>query len=145
VVASKASWIRKIEILKAATDPEAQLRTIASRFNVSSGTVWNTLNEFTSVYQLTEAESDFPRKLLKLYNINLPEEGGSDKLDESDIRNLRHYVERARKREVGDEELDSIPKDFNSEHRSQGLGMSYGQPQGQTPDKNFDKTNSLLG
>lgn len=138
MVANASSWIRKIEILKAATDPEAQLRTIASRFNVSSGTVWNTLNEFTSIYQLTEEESDFPRKLLKMYNINLPEEGGSDKLDESDIRNLRHYVERARKREVGDEELDSIPKDFNTV-RSGQPGMSYGQPT-QTPDKNFDKT-----
>ena len=52
--AQAASWQRKIEILKAATDQDVNLREIASRFNVSKATVWNTLNDFTSAYQLTE-------------------------------------------------------------------------------------------
>ena len=135
----EANWQRKIEILKAVSDGTSNLKDIASRFNVSRGTIHNTLNEFTTTYQLTEDETDFPRKLLKLYNINIPEEGGGDKLDTTDVRNLRAYVERARKRDGLEDEIDSIPGDFTSQGRGDP-SMSYGQPQGQTSDKNFDKT-----
>lgn len=142
--ATEASWLRKIEILKAACDPEMSLQEIASRFNVSKGTAWNTIHEFTTTYQLTEDESDFPRKLLKLYNVNIPKEGGGDPLNQSDVRNLRHLVEKARKREVGDDEVDALPTDFSNDpsnvYRSQQIGMSgYGIPD-PNASKNFDKT-----
>ncbi|MGC1131501.1 MAG: helix-turn-helix domain-containing protein [Nitrososphaeraceae archaeon] len=48
------NWQRRVEILKAATDTGTSLSQIASRFNVSKGTVWKTVNDFTTTYQLTE-------------------------------------------------------------------------------------------
>lgn len=134
------NWQRKIEILKViASEPETPLHAVGSRFNVSKGTVYNTLNQFTTTYQLTEDESDFPRKLLKLYNINIPAEGGGDTLNDTDVRNLRHHVERARKREGLEDEIDSIPSDFSSQYRGEPH-MSFGQQAGGPADKNFDKT-----
>lgn len=135
----EANWTRKVEILKACADGTSNLKDIASRFNVSRGTIHNTLNEFTTTYQLTEEETDFPRKLLKLYNINIPDEGGGDKLDVTDVRNLRTYVERARKRDGLEDEIDSIPGDFSQQGRGDPQ-MSYSQPQQGPSDKNFDKT-----
>ena len=133
------NWVRKVEILKAiASEPETSLVQIGQRFNVSKGTIYNTLNQFTTTYQLTEDESDFPRKLLKLYNVNIPDEGGGDKLDRTDVQNLRHHVERARKREGLEDEIDSLPTDFSNQYRGEPT-MSYSQQQGPS-DKNFDKT-----
>ena len=46
----EANWQRKAEILKAFTDPKTTLEEVGHRFNISKGTVWNTLNEFTTAY-----------------------------------------------------------------------------------------------
>jgi hypothetical protein len=40
----EANWQRKAEILKAFTDPKTTLEEVGHRFNISKGTVWNTLN-----------------------------------------------------------------------------------------------------
>lgn len=132
----EANWSRKTEILKALTEPESNMREIASRFNVSRGTIYNTLNEFTNIFRLTEEESDFPRKLLKYYTVELPE--GVEPINQSDIRALRHFVERAKKKEMDESDMDAIPGDFtnsnDNNYHAQSIGMSSGTPGGERFD-----------
>jgi hypothetical protein len=119
----EANWARKNEILKALAEPESRMPEIAGRFNISRGTVYHTLNEFTNVFRLTEEENDFPRKLLRYFSINLPED--AEPLNESDIRSLRHFVEKAKKKEMMEDEMDSIPSDYNNTNTNNGNDNSY--------------------
>ena len=134
----EANWTRKVELLKACSDADANLREIAGRFNVSRGTVYYTLNEFTNIYRLTEEESDFPRKLLKYYNINLDE--GVQQLAETDIRSLRHYVDKAKKKEMGEDEMDSLPRDYSNNTNNNYHATSIGMSAGSTEQQRFDVT-----
>jgi hypothetical protein len=54
---------------------------------VSKGTISHTVNEFANLFMLTENEKDFPRKLLKLYSAELPED--VTPLNIEDIKLLR--------------------------------------------------------
>ena len=65
-------------------------------------------------------ESDFPRKLLKFYNVGLPD--GVTPLDADDIRMLRRHVERVRRREVSEDEIETFPSDDNAyQHSAQTI------------------------
>jgi hypothetical protein len=118
VVTQEASAIRTVVILKAATNPDISYREIDTQLNVSKDTISHVINQFSSVYQLTEAESDFPRKLLRFYNVNLPQD--IDHLNESDVRLLRRHVERVRRGTATEDEMENLPGDDNPYlHRSQ--------------------------
>jgi hypothetical protein len=57
----EANWTRKVEILKAATNPEVTL-SIGRQMDISKGTISHTVNEFANLYMLTENEKDFQER-----------------------------------------------------------------------------------
>jgi DNA-binding IclR family transcriptional regulator len=65
----EANWTRKVEILKAATNPEVTLSEISRQMDISKGTISHTVNEFANLYMLTKNEKDFPRKILRIYRL----------------------------------------------------------------------------
>lgn len=58
----EANWTRKVEILKAATNPEVALSEIGRQMDISKGTISHTVNEFANLYTLTENEKDFQER-----------------------------------------------------------------------------------
>jgi hypothetical protein len=91
--------------------------------DIGKSTISNTVNEFANCYMLTENEKDFPRKLLSLYTAELDE--GVTPLDINDIKLLRRHVERIRRRDISEDEIEDLPgmgqQDNAYEHHSQTI------------------------
>ena len=111
--------------------------------DIGKSTISHTVNEFANFYILTENEKDFPRKLLALYSAELDE--GVTPLDLNDIKLLRRHVERIRRRDISEDEIEDLPgmgqQDNAYEHHSQNINSNMSQPQSNwQAGKNFDTT-----
>jgi len=73
----------KIQILKTASEYKLTVGDIAERLSYKNTKIIHVLEEFNNVCTLTEPEHDFPRKLLKYYNVNIPSK--KDKLTFRDM------------------------------------------------------------
>lgn len=126
-----------IELLKAVgNNPDRKIEDIAHDHGVSRSNLYNWINEFIHTFIMTDADPDFPRRLLMIYNKDLPE--GSDKLSGVEVEQLRHYVDEYYARNL------PPPSDNINSQENPSTTMSYNNSLGFDPSRDVTTEEGYL-
>lgn len=87
------NWKDKVKSLKLLDVSELDAKLVIDKLEITRDKLDIICREFESVILLTCNEPDFPRKLLKFYNINLPEEDTELHLESGTVRSLMMKME----------------------------------------------------
>jgi len=80
-----------IEFLKILGSTEKRIEEVAKYCQISRTSGYHYINEFVKDVIMMDSDPDLPRRVLPLYNKDLP--SGSDKLNAMDIEQLRRFVD----------------------------------------------------